>query len=199
VLPPFHRAIMSAQHTEIARSLGYTDPRVVQSLVIVKAAHVGAKVVPHQDGCTSFTDPPSCTTFWYALEDADANNGCLAVAPGSHRVTPIPRRCRKDVNGMPEFEMLEKPIQAVISAVSDDAPAPLRDESGEFVFKKLEVKAGSLVLMHGNLLHTSAANHSDQSRVAFNFGVVEGGLEWKEDNYLQPYDGETEFEKLHAC
>lgn len=189
---------MSAQHTEIAASLGYVDPRVVQSLVIIKAEHVGAQVEPHQDGCTSFTDPPSCATFWYALEDANSENGCLAVAPGSHRVMPITGRCRREENGMPKFEPQE-PIFADVHGVSADAPLPERDEEGELVYKQLEVKAGSLVLMHGNLMHTSAANRSGKSRVAFNFGVVEGGLEWKKDNYLQPYEGETEFEKLHVC
>jgi ectoine hydroxylase-related dioxygenase (phytanoyl-CoA dioxygenase family) len=199
VLPAFRRAIMSAQNAAIAQALGYKDPRIVQSLVVVKAAHVGAEVVPHQDGCTSFTEPPTNTTFWFALEDANKENGCLAVAPGSHRVTPIPKRCRVDEKGLPVFEMLEKPILADVEGVSHDAPAPERNEDGEFKFKELEVKAGSLVLMHGNLMHTSAANQSNKSRVAFHFGLVEGVLEWREDNYLQPADGETEFEKLHAC
>jgi len=190
---------MSTQNVDIAQALGYTNPRIVQSMVIVKAADVGAKVVPHQDGCTAMTNPLSCATFWYALEDANTSNGCLSVAPGSHRTTPIPRRCRKDENGFPVFEALEKPIWADVQGVSADAPAPRKDEDGEFVYEELEVKAGTLILMHGNLLHTSAANRSEKSRVAFNFGVVEGGLEWLEDNYLQPYEGETEFEKLHAC
>ena len=188
---------MSAQHVDIARSLGYIDPRVVQSLVIIKAEHVGAQVVPHQDGCTSYTDPPSCATFWYALEDANAGNGCLAVVPGSHRVTPITRRCRQDEHGMPSFEPQE-PIFAEIQGVSAEAPELKRDEEGEHVYKDLEVKAGTLVLRQGNLIHTSAANTSDKSRVAFNFGVVEGTLKWEQDNYLQPYEGQTEFEKLHA-
>jgi len=190
---------MSDQNVAIAQALGYKDPRVVQSLVVVKAAHVGTKVIPHQDGCTSFTDPPSNTTFWYALEDANKENGCLAVAPGSHRVTPISKRCRVDEKGLPVFEMLEVPISAHVEGVSDCAAAPERRDNGDFVFKELEVTAGSVVLMHANLMHTSAANQSEKSRVAFHFGLVEGGLEWKEDNYLQPADGETEFERLHAC
>lgn len=47
-------------------------------------------------------------------------------------------------------------------------------------------------------MHTSEANQSHKSRVAFNFRVVEGSYEWLDDNYLQPYEGETEFERLHA-
>lgn len=58
---------------------------------------------------------------------------------------------------MPKFESWE-PLFADIQGVSADAPNPVRDEEGDFVHKELDVKAGTLVLMHGNLLHTSAAN-----------------------------------------
>jgi len=199
LVPSFRNAIMSESHVAMARSLGYTDPRVVQSLVIVKAAQVGAKVVPHQDGCSGFTNPPSCTTFWYALEDATTANGCLAVVPGSHRSRPLTRRCRRDKNGLPEFVELDEPVHAKVDGVSTDTPMPQKNGNGDLVFEQLEVKAGTLILMHGNLVHTSEANKSGRSRVAFNFGVVEGTHEWLADNYLQPYEGETEFERLHAC
>ncbi|KAF7943739.1 uncharacterized protein EAE97_005809 [Botrytis byssoidea] len=195
VMPPFRKYIISPFHSTLARSLGYKDPRIYQSLIIVKAAEVGARVVPHQDGCSGFTNPSSCTTFWYALEDCSMENGCLAVAPGSHRVQPITRRCRTNANGQPEFVDLEKPVYAEIEGV-DDSTLPKRNEKGEFEYKKLEVKAGTLILMHGNLMHKSEANHSSKSRVAFNFGVVEGEHGWLEDNYLQPYEGTAEFEKL---
>lgn len=189
---------MSQTHVDVAKALGCTDPRVIQSLVIVKAAHVGAKVVPHQDGCSGFTDPPSCTTFWYALEDATTKNGCLAVAPGSHRSRPLTRRCRRDKNGLPEFVNLEQPVHANVDGVSAEAEVPQKSREGALIYKQLEVKAGTLILMHSNLVHTSEANMSEKSRVAFNFGVVEGTHEWLADNYLQPYEGETEFEQLRA-
>ncbi|KAI4640567.1 uncharacterized protein J4E78_010590 [Alternaria triticimaculans] len=175
------------------------QPGVVQSLVIVKAAQVGAKVVPHQDGCSGFTNPPSCTTFWYALEDATTANGCLAVAPGSHRSRPLTPRCRRDKNGLPEFVELDEPVHATVDGVSTEIPIPQKNDTGDLVFEQLEVKAGTLILMHENLVHTSEANKSSKSRVAFNFGVVEGTHEWLADNYLQPYEGEMEFEQLRAC
>ncbi|KAM0139599.1 hypothetical protein ACHAO1_002973 [Botrytis cinerea] len=195
VMPPFRKAILSPFHSTLAKSLGYKEPRIYQSLIIVKAAEVGARVVAHQDGCSGFTNPSSCTTFWYALEDCSTENGCLAVAPGSHRVQPITRRCIKNATGQPVFTDLEEPIYANIEGV-DDSTLPNKNEKGEFEYKKLEVKAGTLILMHGNLMHRSEANKSSKSRVAFNFGVVEGEHGWLEDNYLQPYEGTTEFEKL---
>ncbi|KAB8304354.1 hypothetical protein EYC80_003764 [Monilinia laxa] len=197
VMPAFRKAIFTPFHTELAKSLGYKDPRIIQTLIIVKAAEVGARVIPHQDGCSGFTDPSSCTTFWYALEDCTTENGCLAVAPGSHRTQPITRRCRMNKNRAPEFFNLDRPVFAEIEGVSDTAPLG-KNKDGELQYKKLEVEAGSLVLMHGNLMHTSEANHSSKSRVAFNFNVVEGELDWLADNYLQPYEGETEFEKLNV-
>jgi len=199
LMPSFRDAIMSQTHADMAEALGYTDPRIVQSLIIVKAAQVGAKVVPHQDGCSGFTDPPSCTTFWYALEDATMENGCLAVAPGSHITQPLTQRCRVGKNGLPEFAGLAKPVYASVEGISTDAAVPERDEEWNLVYRQLEVKAGTLILMHGNLMHTSEANKSGKSRVAFNFGVVEGTREWLADNCLQPYEGETEFEQLRAC
>lgn len=169
----------------------------MQSLIIIKAAEVGAKVVPHQDGWSSFTDPPSCTTFWYALEDSNAENGCLSVVPGSHRTEPIRKRYRNDGTGKSETVFLEKPIFAAGGDDDDaDRQSLTRDESGKFVFTKLEVPAGSLVLMHGNLVHASEANQSAKNRIAFNFSIVEGELVWLKDNYLQPSNGKTEFEKL---
>ena len=198
-MPSFRETIMSQTHADMAKALVYTDPRIVQSLIIVKAAQVGAKVVPHQDGCSGFTDPPRCTTFWYALEDATIDNGCLAVAPGSHITQPLSQRCRVSKNGLPKFVDLAKPVYVSVEGVSTNAAAPEKDEEGNLMYKQLEVKAGTLILMHGNLMHTIKANESANSRVAFNFGVVVGTHEWLADNCLQPYEGETEFEQLRAC
>lgn len=186
---------MREYNLEIAKTLGYTDPRVTQSLVLIKASKVGAEVVPHQDGCSGFTDPPSCTTFWYALEDATIENGCLAVAPGSHRTTPITKRSRKDKTGRPELVDLATPLFAQLED-SHDKSSKDPNMGEELVFKKLEVKAGTLILMHGNLMHMSEGNKSGKSRVAFNFGIVEGTNAWLVDNYIQPYDSEAEFERL---
>lgn len=195
VLPAFRSITFSAFHQQIAHQLGLVDPRVTQSQIVTKSSIVGPRIVPHQDGCTVFTDPASCVTFWYALEDTTIDNGCLAVAPGSHREEPLRRRCRRDETGRAEFVDLETPVYAKVDGM-DESTRARRTEDGSYIYQNLEVKAGTLIVMHGNLMHRSEANRSEQSRVAFVFGVVDGSLEWLPDNYLQPYDGETEFEKL---
>lgn len=50
-----------------------------------------------------------------------------------------------------------------------------------------EVKAGSLVLIHGNILHKSEKNLSPKGRIIYTFHVIEGeGTTYDERNWLQP-------------
>ena len=83
--PPFASATLSARTRAIARSLRYSDPRVLQSMVICKQPRIGARVPPHIDSEFLYTDPPSAVGFWIALQDASAANGTLGFWKGSHR------------------------------------------------------------------------------------------------------------------
>jgi phytanoyl-CoA hydroxylase len=48
------------------------------------------------------------------------------------------------------------------------------------------VKAGTLVLIHGNLLHKSEKNLSEKGRIIYTFHVIEGEAQYDERNWLQP-------------
>lgn len=54
------------------------------------------------------------------------------------------------------------------------------------VYTMGEVKAGTLVLIHGNLLHKSEKNLSGKSRFIYTFHVIEGDNKYDERNWLQP-------------
>ena len=57
----------------------------------------------------------------------------------------------------------------------------------EAEYKLGEVKAGTLVLIHGNLLHKSEKNISQKGRIIYTFHVIEGeGAVYDERNWLQP-------------
>ncbi|KAI5287863.1 hypothetical protein KEM52_001396 [Ascosphaera acerosa] len=62
----------------------------------------------------------------------------------------------------------------------------------------VEVPAGGLVLIHGNVLHASRKNTSDRSRFAYAFHLIEGGrgTVYDERNWLQPPEGG--FTRLYA-
>jgi len=59
-----------------------------------------------------------------------------------------------------------------------------------------EVNAGTLVLIHGNLLHKSEKNTSEKSRNIYTFHVIEGEEVYDQRNWLQP--PEDGFSRLYT-
>ncbi|MCJ1244631.1 hypothetical protein MMC30_001830 [Trapelia coarctata] len=189
--PTFRDATLTTSHTAIARDLGFRDPRVLQSMVICKQPEIGGRVPPHQDSTFLYTDPPSAVGLWIALEDATVDNGCLSFAKGSHRRAPVKSRfVRKTDGGGTEF----------VEVAGSRFPKGLEmEENGkaeeEEEYTLGEVKAGTLVLIHGNLLHKSEKNLSQKGRIIYTFHVIEGENEYDERNWLQP--PENGFTRLH--
>ena len=176
--PPFREATFTNQNAGIARALGFKDPRVLQSMVICKQPEIGGKVSPHQDSTFLYTNPPSAVGFWIALEDATLENGCLSFAKGSHRRTPVTSRLvRKDGGtGFADADGARFPehFETHTDAVHEEKYTPG------------EVKAGSLVLIHGNLLHQSEKNLSQKGRIIYTFHLIDGCYSYDEKNWLQP-------------
>ena len=59
-----------------------------------------------------------------------------------------------------------------------------------------EVKAGTLVLIHGNILHKSERNTSQKGRMIYTFHLIEGEEKYDERNWLQVPGGPAAFTKL---
>ncbi|KAL8734983.1 MAG: hypothetical protein Q9166_001108 [cf. Caloplaca sp. 2 TL-2023] len=187
--PPFESMTHSAFHRSIAQSLGYSDARITQSQIIAKLADVGGEIIPHQDGCVSFTDPPSALTFWYALEDTTLENGCLCVAQGSHLTSPLRERLVKEDDGLPKMEELAQPLWLESSPEFGIESQAHKDE---YEYQALEVKQGTLILFNGNLMHKSGGNQSRKDRIAYSFSVVEGKAKGLTDSYMMPESGTFE-------
>ncbi|KAK4503492.1 hypothetical protein PRZ48_004407 [Zasmidium cellare] len=177
--PAFKDASINEQNARIARDIGFEDPRVLQSMVICKQPEIGGRVPPHQDSVFLYTDPPSAVGFWYALEDCTAENGCLSFAPGSHKRAPIRERFvrSKDDKGT-TFD------KNAGSAWPTGIEQEKEIENEEYELG--EVKAGTLVLIHGNLLHKSEKNTSLKGRMIYTFHMIEGKHEYDGRNWLQP-------------
>ncbi|KAH8178917.1 phytanoyl-CoA dioxygenase (PhyH) domain-containing protein [Sarocladium implicatum] len=192
---PFGRLIGGGEGdvsaADVARSLGFKDPRCLQSMIICKQPEIGGAVPSHQDSTFLYTDPPSAVGFWYALEDATLENGCLSFLPGSHRWAPIGNRLvRKPFN---EGTMMIENDGARFPGESDGMGIQYGEgtkeevEDGEKTFVPGEVKAGDLVLIHGNLLHKSEKNTSSKGRIIYTFHVIENeGKRYDQRNWLQP-------------
>jgi phytanoyl-CoA hydroxylase len=169
--PAFRAASYDERVANLYRSLGFVCPTVVQSMYITKQPGIGGEVRPHQDGTFLYTTPQSVVGAWWSLEECTTSNGCLWAVPGSHNL-PVHRRFRRRADGAVGTEF-DPPTD----------PAPF-DLTGAV---PLEMPAGTLVLIHGALVHYSEANASDKSRHAYSIHVVEGDSKhsYPADNWLQ--------------
>jgi phytanoyl-CoA hydroxylase len=164
--PVFERFSRDPKLAAVARDLGLAEALVWQSMYIFKQPGIGGEVRWHQDATFFETTPISVTTFWFALEDATVDNGCLWVQPGGHRG---PMRERFVRNG-----------DAINMEKLDATPWP--DDS---VAVPLEAAAGSLVCFHGLLPHYSAPNRSPVSRHAYTLHATDGRTAYSPQNWIQ--------------
>lgn len=163
--PVFKNFSGSQNFSGLLASLDYKRPVVIQSMYIFKQPGIGGEVVPHQDNSFLYTEPQTCTGLWLALEDATVTNGCLWAIPGSHKDGLVRRFIRDD------------------EGVHFDRPFPSYDPKD---FVPIEVKSGSLVVIHGDLIHQSFENTSPNSRHAYSLHVVDtDGCKWAGDNWIR--------------
>tara|TARA_B100000131_G_scaffold299281_1_gene319608 strand:+ start:378 stop:1238 length:861 start_codon:yes stop_codon:yes gene_type:complete len=152
------------QLDQIARAVGFHDPLLLQSMYIFKQPKIGGEVVCHQDSTFLITEPESTVGFWFALEDANRDNGCLQVASGGHK-GPLRKLFKRENNQMKMEELSNEPFP----------------ETDTYV----EVKKGTLVLLHGRLPHYSCENRSLNSRHAYTIHVIDGKSKYLDYNWLQ--------------
>ncbi|MFZ6645126.1 phytanoyl-CoA dioxygenase family protein [Undibacterium sp. TJN25] len=151
---------------EVAEDIGLVEAQVWQSMYIFKQPGIGGEVRWHQDATYFDSTPISVTTFWFALEDATLENGCLWVEPGGHR-GPLRERFIREGDAV-RVEKL------------DAMPWP--DDSTAI---PVEVAAGSLVCFHGLLPHYSAPNRSPVSRHAYTLHATDGRTAYSAGNWIQ--------------
>ena len=151
----------------VAKDVGFEDPRILQSMYIFKQPKIGGEVGFHQDATFLYTEPISVKGFWFALEDASLENGCMWAIPGGHRNDLKSRFFRNKKGDGTEMEII------------DDSPW----ETSKLV--PLEVRAGSMIVLHGLLPHMSHANRSERTRHAYTMHIIEGLADYPEWNWLQ--------------
>jgi phytanoyl-CoA hydroxylase len=154
----------------VAHGAGLAAPLVWQSMLIFKQPGIGGEVRWHQDATYFLTTPITVTTFWFALEDARRDNGCLWVQPGGHR-GPLREQFVRDCQAP------DTPVQL---RRLDAEPWPSLDQA-----VPLEVEEGTLVVFHGLLPHWSAANRSPRSRLAYTLHATCATSSYAADNWLR--------------
>ncbi len=163
--PVFDEFSRTEKLANAAASLGIADPKIIQSMYIFKPPGIGGEVVCHQDSTYLLTEPESCIGFWFAIDDADAENGAMAFIPGAHK-GPLRQLNARESDGV------------LRTRVVDETPF-----DGEPVLAP--ARRGDLVIFHGRAPHMSAANRSPRPRHAYTLHIVDGAARWPAENWLQ--------------
>src|SRR5438876_265195 len=152
--PAFNEFSRTVEIKQLVSDLGIDDPLLLQSMYIFKQPRIGGEVTCHQDATFLFVEPLRMVGLWFALEDASVENGCLWVIPGGHKHGLKSRFMRAEGSGT-RFEIL------------DDSPWP------EATLQPLEVRKGTLIVLHPLLPHLSRENRSAKSRHAYTLHVID--------------------------
>jgi len=145
------------RHNQLFRSLAHhpgmvgiavdligQDVALFQSMLLMKPPRFGGQKVWHQDNAYFRLEPNDVFGFWIALDDADVENGCMHVIPGSHR------------EGIGEH-----------GGVADDyglSSAPTADDAVACV-----MKTGDALVFHGETYHYTPPNTTDRRRRALQY------------------------------
>jgi phytanoyl-CoA hydroxylase len=165
--PIFNQFSRSPQMVGLAKELGLEDSLIIQSMLILKHAKIGGVVDIHQDSTFLYTEPGTCIGFWFALEDATIENGCIWAMPGGHETSLRSWFKRKAEGNGTEMQMLDK------EPYSTDGMIPL------------EVKKGTCIVLHGLLPHYSKPNTSGKSRQAYSIHTINPKAHYPSENWLR--------------
>ena len=168
----FERFSYDPRLAEITDDIGIVDARALQSMYIFKQPRIGGEVGCHQDATFLYTDPISVAGFWFAIEDATLDNGCLWAEPGGH-IGPLRQLFKRNDSG--DGTVMER---------LDDTPLPEPPPSGSDLVP-LEVPAGTLIVLNGRLPHWSGVNRSGVSRHAYSLHCISGDTDYPDWNWLQ--------------
>ena len=114
------------------------EPIAAQSMFYWKPPRARGQAL-HQDNFYLRVHPGTCIAAWAPLDDCDEENGCLVVAPGSHRLDIF---CPDEAD-------------PTISFTKHFVPVP-----EGLVEKPVMMKAGDVLFFGGNLIHGSYPNRS---------------------------------------
>jgi Phytanoyl-CoA dioxygenase (PhyH) len=109
----------------------------------------------HQDVTYWGLEPPLAVTAWYAVDDSDAENGCMRAIPGTHR------------GGIREHGTAER--AGNLLSINQEVPVTAEEEARAI---DLPLRAGEISLHHGMLIHGSNPNRSRRRRCGLTIRYV---------------------------
>lgn len=154
---------------EIAQLSRANQVRLWHDQIQYKPAETGGVNMWHQDGpYWPILRPKNQVTAWIALDDVDAENGCMSMVPGTHRWGDN----IQVLHGLKDF---------------DSMPAEFEGQKLEVV--RCPVKKGGVHFHHGMTWHGSPANTSGRPRraIALHYMTEETRYDAKGTHLMKPY------------
>jgi phytanoyl-CoA hydroxylase len=190
--PVFDQFSRTPEIRKIVSDLGIDRPLLLQSMYIFKQPRVGGEITCHQDATFLYTEPLKIVGLWFALEDASLENGCLWAIPGGHKLGLKSRFMRANLSDALPDGRATAPSSDRLEA--GDRPPPggktrfeVFDDSpwSEEKLVPLEVRKGTLIVLHPLLPHLSRENRSAKSRHAYTLHIIDASVKYPEENWLQ--------------
>src|SRR4028118_13368 len=151
--PFWVRLISDSRLLDVAQQFIGPNIALFASHYISKPPFDGQAVLWHQDGSYWPLEPMEVVTLWLAVDDVDAENGCMRVIPGTQHMNLQELKARTDVAN-------------VLGTSMDDA---LVDESKAV---DCALKAGGVEVHHPNIIHGSEPNLSPRRRAGLTIRYI---------------------------
>ena len=142
--PLFRRIGFHPSVVGIARQLLGPDFSLLQSMALMNPPRFGTPKVWHQDNAYFGLEPADVFGFWVACDDADIDNGCMHLVPGSHQAGTRPHAGSSDLLGL-----LDQPDPGQV------VPVPLR--------------AGDALVFSAEIFHHTPDNTTNRRRRALQY------------------------------
>jgi len=179
----FEEFTQDCRIAHVAQDLDRLIPTLTQTMYIFKQPDGGEKVPAHQDSVFLYTTPKqSCLGFWWAVDEATLENGCIWAIPGSHK-NGIHYHWRRDE---PDSQALRF-HNTDTGEISDNLPDDFSELSDDYV--PLPMNKGDLLLIHGAVFHASKPNYSKKERHSYQIHLIDGRTEWSPLNWMQYPEG----------
>lgn len=178
---PFHKLISNSKITQMMAQLtGAKELRIWHDQIQYKPAAVGGVNMWHQDApYWPILAPMTEVTAWVALDDADLENGCMSMVPGTHRWgnTIDFLHTLKDFNDMPNSY-----------------------EGREVKVMTCPVKKGHVHFHHALTWHGSSANISGRPRraIALHYMSEETRYVASGNHVMKPFVEVADGEKMRG-
>lgn len=169
--PAFKALITNPKITEMAAQLsGASELRIWHDQIQYKPKEQGGRLHWHQDSPLWPTLAPKDQqiTAWVALDDAEADNGCMYMVPGSHKWG----NKQAQINELPEGSLI-----------------PESFEGNMLHFMMCPVRKGHVHFHHSLTWHGSGTNHSSRPRraIALHFMTEKTSFDANGDHIMKRF------------